>query len=205
MKLKNAFQLDFSQIKNEKFDLIFAASGYEKRCTQLFEKINLKGAKKILIAFKEKDTETQRIENDKKFKKLGFESFTAKEGSYVEIIDILNKVLEDILTKKQLNVLVDYSCMTKVWYATIINYFLNKDSNIQNINITFSYTPSVFAEPQDPMPNKYMGPIPGIYTISASNKPTALIMGLGYEKDRGKGLMEYLDPKTTFAFYTNPA
>jgi hypothetical protein len=205
MKLKNAFQQKYSEIKNEKFDVIFAASGYEKRCTQLIEKINLKGAKKIVFAFEEHVQEEQRIVNDKKFARLGFEPYSAKEGSYIEIIEILNDVLRTLLIKNQLNVLVDYSCMTKVWYATIVNYFLNKESDINNINITFSYTPSIFTEPLKPMPNKYMGPIPGIYTISASNKPTALIMGLGYEKDRAKGLMEYLDPKITLAFYTDPA
>jgi hypothetical protein len=56
-----------------------------------------------------------------------------------------------------------------------------------------------------PMPNKYMGPIPGIYRVSASYKPTALILGLGYEKETAVGIMEYLDPQMTYAFYSKPA
>ncbi|MBI3510940.1 MAG: hypothetical protein HY064_09750 [Bacteroidetes bacterium] len=205
MKLKYANQIKLNELSASNYDVIIVASGYETRATSLAQKLEEQNSKRIVIAFEEWQDHEQRIKNDAIFKSLGYLPYPAKEGSCESIITILNDVFQDFLFKQDVSVLIDYSCMTKVWYATIINYFINKDSIIRNLDLTFSYTPSKYSDPQPPMPNKYMGPIPGIYCVSTSNKPTALIIGLGYEMERAQGIVEYLDPKTTYAFYSNPA
>lgn len=205
MKLQYAHQITLLELASSRYDVVIVASGYETRATTLAQRLKDIDARRVVISFQEWRELPQRKINDAIFEKLGYDPHEATEGSCEAIINILNNVFQEILFKENVRVLVDYSCMTKVWYATIINYFINRNSHIQNLDLTFSYTPSKYSDPQPPMPNKYMGPIPGIYCVSTSNKPTALIMGLGYEMERAQGIVEYLDPKTTYAFYSSPA
>jgi hypothetical protein len=205
MKLRFAEQVSYENALNQQYDIFIAASGYESRATHLAKNVHKRCCNKFVIAFQEHKEHKQRIQNDNIFNNFGFIAYEAREGKYEEIIYLLDQILSTLLFEKAVSVLVDYSCMTKVWYATIINYFMNKYSEIEKLNVTFSYSPSSFSAPMPPMPNKYMGPIPGIYRVSTSSKPTALILGLGYEKDAAKGIVEYLDPKVTYAFYSKPA
>tara|TARA_R110002049_G_C9169822_1_gene561803 strand:- start:590 stop:1558 length:969 start_codon:yes stop_codon:yes gene_type:complete len=205
MKLKYATQLGLSELLEQNYDVIIVASGYESRSCKLAQRLKSIEARKIAISFQEQNRHSQRLKNDDFFKSEGYESFIAKEGSYEEIIQILNQVFTPLLGQNNLNILVDYSCMTKVWYSTIINYFQNRLSEIKKLKIAFSYSPSTYSAPKIPMPNKYMGPIPGIFRVTASNKPTALIIGLGYELERARGIVEYLDPEVTYIYYSKPA
>lgn len=207
MDLKFAQQINTEILQNLKIDLFIASSGFESRSTSLAKKLQLIDPKKVVIGFKEKKMESKRKLNDIEFESLGFipNEFEASEGSSDDIINILDKIIIHNEYQSKLNILVDYSCMTKVWYATIINYFRNKTIFALEVNLIFSYTPAKYSKPQDPLPNQYIGPIPGIFRISSTNKPTALIMGLGYEKYRAKGLSEYIDPEIAYAFYPDPS
>ncbi|MDC6362558.1 MULTISPECIES: hypothetical protein [Flavobacteriaceae] len=208
MKIKYAEQITLTNIEKDEYDLIIASSGYESRATCLVEKLkNQSKSRKIYIGFKERKEEKQRKINDGKFLELGFvkHDIEAGEGNFEDIIGILDNIFTDFLKRKELNVFVDYSCMTKVWYSTIINYFSFKHSVLESLQISFGYTPAKYSKPKEPMPNQYMGPIPGVYRISASNKPIVLVIGLGYEKYRAKGLVEHIDPEKTFVFYSKPA
>lgn len=208
MKLKFAKQIDYSEFEAQEFDIIIAASGYESRAIHLVSKLRLDNSKLVLIRFMEKKDEKQRKKNDKIFQKLGFDisKDLVSEGSYQKIIEILDaNIGEYLVNRVNLNILIDYSCMTRVWYATIINYFLNKYSRLQNLNLFFSYSPAEYTPPLETRPNQYMGPIPSMYRISTASRPTALIIGLGYEKYRAIGLTEYIDPKLTYLLYSNPA
>jgi len=44
--------------------------------------------------------------------------------------------------------------------------------------------------------NIHIGPIKDFTSLSVPDKPTALIIGLGYEKERAFGLSEYFDAET---------
>jgi hypothetical protein len=205
MKLKSAEQLPVQKLADMNSEILIAASGYESRCIALSQKIYQGVRWKYVIRFKEHKNLSQRAINDAKFADMRFIAFEAQEGSFHDILGILDKVVHEADNLKSFTVVIDYSCMTKVWYSTILNYFINRRLNAVKISLVFSYTPSRFTPPQTPMPNGVMGPLPGIFRISASQRPTALILGLGYEKESAKGLMDYLDPKITFAFYSKPA
>lgn len=209
MKLQYAEQIEYTDLESSKYDFAIAASGYESRCTYFMNTVELlldnNKTKKIVFGFKEHNNKRQRIINDLIFEKMGFKLYQAEESGYRSIIKILDIVFKKTLEGEgTLELLIDYSCMTRVWFATLINYFQNKNSKLHEINITFSYSPSIFMEPQMPVNNKHMGPIPGIFRVSTGSKPTALIIGLGYEKQRARGIRDYLDPHQTFVFYTSP-
>src|SRR4029450_13259183 len=53
--------------------------------------------------------------------------------------------------------------------------------------------------------NRVVAPVAGFAGNTLPDRPTALILGLGYEKDRAIGLKDHLDPQLTILFYADPA
>lgn len=203
MQFKYAIQTKLENTKSIKFDFIIVAAGYESRGTYLINEINIEDTNCSVFAFRDRIDSLYRKKNDEKFKKLGCNQLLTSGNNVNEVINNLNTVFEKV-TLDHINIFVDYSCMTRVWYATIINYFVNKDLKIKSADIWFAYCPAKYTEPRNPMPNEYMAPISGVFSMGSSNKPTALIIGLGYEKLRAKALKEYLDSDLTYVFYSDP-
>ena len=74
----------------------------------------------------------------------GFKSYTGSvtESSAIEKLvgEICNKNLE------KLNILIDYSCMPKKWYAVIMDNITRNNFKSKKINLFLSYTPKVFEQ-----------------------------------------------------------
>ncbi len=121
-----------------------------------------------------------------------------------DIKDIINGEIKLLQNKSSINIFIDYSCMTKPWYYTMLLYFSSKTLPFNYVNIYFSYTPSEFSEPLNPKPNTEIGPLPGKYIVP-TNKPKALIVGLGYEQNKAQGIIDHLDPKEFYVLYTDPS
>ena len=75
-----------------------------------------------------------------------------------------------------------------------------------NLVVHFAYTGAEFCPPANEYPpNRVVAPVAGFAGNTLPDKPTALIMGLGYDKDRAIGLKDHLDPQLTVLFYADPA
>lgn len=193
MKISTS-QVDLDDITDVSFDLILASSGYESRGSFLFDTFNeFKGQNKVVLSFDNYVNEPIRLYNDKVFSNLGFTSFVLSGNDNTAILKFLDSTLES-LGGREINILIDYSCMTRVWYAEILRFFYYSLREDQTVNLYFSYSVSEYASPpENNKLNKFVSPIPGFYSISTPAKPTALIIGLGYISARAFGLSEYFD------------
>lgn len=192
MELKKTSQISIDEIKDTNFDLFIVASGFESRARFFAENNQINAQKKICLSFLESSENVARKENDLKFKSLGFDFFTCSGNSNTEIVRILNDVIST--SKEHLNVLVDYSSMTRVWYAAIINCLKNLERPGLIVSLWFVYSSSKYTEPPKSISyNKYVGPINGFYSITIPDRPSALIIGLGYVEARAFGLAEFFD------------
>ncbi|APU97168.1 hypothetical protein BV902_13100 [Sphingobacterium sp. B29] len=123
-----------------------------------------------------------------------------------------SNVIHDILDTFALNcslesirILIDYSSMTRVWYGEILSYFRDTPHNFTEVEITFAYSFAKFVSPpSENYRNLYVSPIDGFSYFSIPDKPTAVLIGLGYEKNKAFGLSEYFDGET-FVFYNDDA
>jgi hypothetical protein len=95
--------------------------------------------------------------------------------------------------------------MTRTWYGSII-HTLWTETKFDIINANFIYVPAVYPKKNNPEypPNEIVAPVNGFSSLNFSDKPIALIIGLGIDKGRAIGLKESLDPDLTITFYTNP-
>lgn len=203
MDLLISEQVSFDAVYSSEIDLVIGVSGYEQRSPYLMERIKLGNETKLVLAFEERIDELNRHENDLIFRKLGFKFIPASGNLGLDIDKLIAQLPGN--KKDELGILVDYSCMTKLWYASLIEYFSHSSLSYRKVNILFSYTPSAYVEPKKPKPLRVAEPIGyGSHGIMAG-KPNALIIGLGYEKDRAEILRKAINPEDTYCFYADPA
>jgi hypothetical protein len=203
MKLSKVTQ-GSAAIFKEQFDVVIAASGYEVRAPFLAQRLgrNVAGTR-LVFGFPDRKNTIRRA-NDRDFAKLGYHPIEAPGNS----ADLLKHCIKDTLSqidRSSVNLLIDYSCMTKTWYAGILRTLATGDFKQDKIRVAFSYSCSRFSMPSAPTPNRYMEPVPGYFHLDLPDKKSALVLGLGYEAERAAGLVEYVEPAETYAFYTDPA
>lgn len=193
MILEYGRQIQLGEVQNKIIHLFLFACNHEKR---------------ILCAHKNiQDGNTV-------LKTIGFcyKPVTRKKKGPIELIQIKSHVeIYDILDLEfakyhndEITLVVDYSCMTKAWYYSIILYLTKRDLALKKVNVLFFYTPSKYSKPQKPKHNTEIAPLPGKYVVP-TNKPKALIVCLGYEQNKAEGIIDHLDPKICYVFYTEPA
>lgn len=182
-------------------DFFICSSGYESRAVHIFDQCKKRQIEnKICFAFKENIDEI-RIQNDVFFTENDFKTFTVDGNSSSEILNILAAFFKIPFTKKIYNIVVDYSCMTRLWYGEIINFFKKKAQIEVSFNLFFLYSLGEYIPPEEnDIYNSYVAPIKGYSTLSVPERPTALIIGLGYEKNRAYSLKEYLDAEEVYLF-----
>ena len=206
MELIFAHQIGFEQLNNKKFDYFIAASGYENRCSYLIDTIGVNATHKLVLAFDDKKDFLYRPKNDSIFSNAGFDFIMESAHKKDNLFVLLSDICRVSFGLEKVSILVDYSCMSKVWYAGVLNFFISNELNIGNLEIYFSYTSAEFSEPRMPEA-KFLHTTPkGLLKANVrSGKPRALILGLGYEKFLTTRLIESFEYKEVFAFYSDPA
>jgi len=207
MKLCTFEQLQFSE-SLKGYDLIVTASGYESRARFVAEKIGHQEpgpCTRLVLSFAEHKKECARPENDAVFEGLGYKSSLCQGRSDAEVTKVVAHALENLRDVPEPRILVDISSMTRAWYGAVVRSLmaLRRESKLV---VHFAYTSAEFVPPPDEYPpNRIVGPLAGFTGNTLPTKPTALILGLGYDKDRAIGLKDHLDPQLTVLFYADPA
>lgn len=194
MKLIETAQIQNSSLQSIIFDCFICSSGFEKRANFVAKSFKINSKSKFVIAFNNYSNEPSRQVNDKFYKDSNFE-FICQDGDQSGFFSFIWDRIFDI-DREEINIAVDYTSMTRVWYSSIISFLKNLEST-KRINVYFLYSYSKFARPFNSyIRNIHIGPIKGFSSLSIPDKPTALIIGLGYENERAFGLTEYLDAET---------
>ena len=189
----------------DQIDLFICSSGYEERSTYLASKLmsRTRDSVKVSCSFSSDRNHKQRIQNDKVFTKLGFESFDGNGDDDYFMERLLNSLIEKYFREREkITILIDYSSMTRLWYASLLRclYFHKFPIEIRSL---FSYSMAKYQPPSQVVThNIHVNPIQGYSEFSIPDKPTALIIGMGYERERAFGLTEYFDAEP-FLFYND--
>jgi hypothetical protein len=203
MTITSTLQILESGLSDYHFDIFVGASGYESRATHAISRIPTRDIPaKVAFGFEDRIT-PQREDNDKAFDRLGVRIVSAKGDLVTPIRDEVRGLITDCKGETP-RLFVDYASMTRCWYAGIIEAIRGLETK-ERVECMFSYSPAIFSEPAETAPNSVVGPIPGFCSLDVPDKPSALVIGLGYERERALGLLEYIDPAVAFAFYTDPA
>lgn len=204
MELLNVIQELPQVVSSTDFDLVLAASGYEKRCNHLFVTTPVKAGKKIAFGFFEKQGLPGRIKNDEFFHANNFSVKIVAGEEQQPISQTLADITSEIQTNRP-KVLIDYSCMTRQWYGSILRYFMETDKRFSSVDLYFSYTFASFEKPARIKEIHHAGSIYPDKKSPSPNKPTALILGLGMDKLRSSYILGKIRPDLTYLMYADPS
>ncbi len=206
MRIENIDQPSADKLITGEEDLVLVASGYESRSRFIAEltkdSINAKPQKHAWAFVEHAETETRKA-NDRLLKSLDYRSTSLKESALNAASSLF---IEDIgqLQSKPLRVLIDISSMTRAWYGGIVRALIRLQHS-NTIVTRFVYVPAEYSDPPPSYPpNEVLAPVAGFTSLSLPDKPTALIIGLGYDPDRALGLNDHLDPEMTLLFHADP-
>ncbi len=205
MEFQSANQILPKELQKIKYDLFILVAGYELRSIYLPQNYAIKADLKIALAFEEKPGKLQRKNNDAYLLEKGFRLITLSGEQNLDLETIFSGIF-NISGKEHLNVLFDYSSMTKVWYSGMINYLIFNTIACNNVTVHFSYTPALHNESGKSVAVKINNRLsnPG-KNGSDSTKPVALIIGLGLDKTRPEFIRKNLNPAVTYLLYADPS
>lgn len=176
MELIHLLEINYPELRFEQIDCFIAACGYQPRCYYLAEKVNSSISKKYLLTIDEHDHMQNRCKHVEIFNQYGFKNyFTAVNESKI-IEDLIYEICN--INTGQLNLLIDYSCMPKKWYALIIDNISRNNFKAKKINLFLSYTPKLFERKPEKNKVEYIGPILFNRDNLRDKKPVSMIAAL---------------------------
>ncbi len=205
MILSNVTQISADEMFSLNFDALVVASGYESRARHVAQQLQVTdGQRRVAMGFND-HKEYAREDNDCELEARGFELMAFDGADRVAVIDLMASLLAS-QNKDSIDLLIDYSCMTRTWYAAMLEAIrTSRNAGVTTVNAYFAYSAPQFTEPPPRTLNQVMQPIRGFGGLSSPFQRTALVLGLGYEPERAQGLHDYLEPPDAYAFYTDPS
>jgi hypothetical protein len=199
MELAHICQISYRNLRSEKIDFLIAASGYQTRSTHLAGMNLAPNARKYMLSFSEEDHHEMRQRHESSFVEMGFKIFKASPDKPEEV-DGLVKEICNASSGKEITLLVDYSCMPRLWFACILDSLTRNDFKAKQIRVFFSYTPKKFSLKTGKNTLKYLGPMIISKDHLKKSKPIALVAGLDNNFKSTTELIEKLNPSIILAF-----
>lgn len=179
------------------YALVVVALGYEERARHLAHTLRPAADTRIAWAFDRNrvlDYETNRS----CFAEMKYEIVSEKEGNpHAWIRDAAQRSMATHVCR----VLIDISSMSRQWLARVIQAIRDASRGIR-VEVDFVYSAAYYIPPSDVLaPNVWAGPVLPSFAGWTNDPalPTILVLGLGYEPERGIGAVEYIEPAEVIA------
>lgn len=206
MKIKLT-DISRSELIGSNFDMAIFGLGYEPRCTYVSKLLSTDRINEVLVlSFSESKQNKSRLNslevfNRKWANKLSV--FDLEHSSVQQIYKIIDEHLES-LNKEHIHILVDYSSMSRNWYAAILNFCLRFYKS--KITIDLVYSCAEYPKGED-FYNFELGDVkilPGCEGSSITKKRKCAIFMLGFDKIGPQSFFNLLEPELTFGIIASP-
>jgi hypothetical protein len=194
---------DFSDFANESFDFAFFASGYETRARLVASKVSpTRIGRVVVLGFDRLANVATRKANDRFFKrKYGIAPSLANSLDDSTAFQTIEKTVSH--ANGRIRVLVDYTSMSRTWYAAILNWFRYRYSG-ESAEIVFTYSAGRYKRRYPSRVIQAIKPIPGCEGYSDPTHGSVAVFGLGYENFASLTALDYLEPDETFGVIAAP-
>lgn len=175
------------------------ASGFEERATFVARQTEKKSLENCLILGFSGSSETlSRKENDFYFTtefgtKITLLQDQAHDSDIFKILDKASEKCHDAIFR----VLVDYSVMTRTWYAAILTW-ARFATDFSGIEIDFVYAAGTYLSDFDPLSISEIECLPGFEGVSGGFRSTTAIFGLGYDRYATLAVYDRLEPDAIY-------
>jgi hypothetical protein len=198
LELSHLNQVDLNEVRIEKIDCLIATAGSQARCLYLAEKLHQQVPKKVLLVSGKEDPKKSGNKFISAFSSYDFTIYETADGEYPVIEKLLRETCH--LVTHQVNIVVDYSCMPKKWYAMFIDCITRNSYFAERVNLYLSYTPKVFERHPEKHAVEYIGPIVFNRDQLNDKKPVSLIAALDHHHHNMAEAIRKVKPQKLFAF-----
>lgn len=205
MILSNIEQISSLEYILPDIDVMICGCGYEERSTYLVQKeaeaIGRIPNKQVLT-YISPDNEILK-KNTYIYYNNGFHIYkiTGKEDLR-QRIQFFSDFFNKIDAETNLNVLFDYSSLSREWYGAFILFLEIYKPQYGFINCWFYYSsPKATSSQDDKFSISDIRPLSGFSSFSFPDKPMTLVVGLGKEEKVLNGLQQFSDVDSSYIHY----
>ncbi|MEN8226824.1 MAG: hypothetical protein ABFS38_01625 [Bacteroidota bacterium] len=198
MELSAIHHIEPSKLTDIEVDTFITTLGYETRCTTIARQFEAKQCRKIALS---------RTDHPKEFSFLENRAYYLKQG--YEIIPVETKVPEidsifKNLKKERISIVFDCTSMSQRWYYEFFRWFSENQDESVSANLRFVYTMACYEEITPVRKVKRIKEFLKTDIKSNQKKKTALILGLGHEKNISECIFNIVKPDLLYLFYADP-
>jgi hypothetical protein len=197
MELTHLNQIYLDEIRSEKVDCLIATAGTQSRCLFLAESLLTVASKKILLTTGNEE-QKQTGKYLPAFSDYGFIRYSASFSDPKNVDRLFHEICN--VNACQLNIIIDYSCMPKKWYALFIDCITRNTYPVERINLYLSYTPKIFERNPGKHVIDYFGPIIFNRDKLKDKKPVSMIVSLDHNHNSVLEAVNKVKPQKLIAF-----
>jgi hypothetical protein len=203
MRSLQVLDFDVESFCKERYDVSLFASGYESRCIQVPGLIDpSKVANPLVFGFTEESHSGKREFNDKFYKERWCSETIPLSGDDEKpIYEQLLKYTQSL--DRPIHILLDYSSMSRLWYAAVLNWARFAASG-KDVIIDFIYSMGKYEETKQSMVIREIASIPGCEGRAYRLRETVAVLGLGFHGMASLCVLDLLEADTVYAFIASP-
>ena len=186
------------------YDVALFASGFEMRARHIAEQVNAEFAEEVYcLGFQdERAKDAVRLENDRVISSIAGRSVISARA---DDADVVYRLLNDSLRgKKRPRLFIDYTSMSKQWYAAVLCWSKYNGLDIDGLSIDFMYSVGEHSRNRKGLVIRDLYSMPGCTGTVAVGKRNAVAIGLGFDSAAARVVLERLQSDEVLAFYARP-
>jgi hypothetical protein len=194
LDLTNVTNIDINKVENTLFDIGIFASGFESRSSFLARRLKPEMVRhKVVLGFEESQEEQSRKINDAFYRDNYCDIFLISSQEEKKLYSKLLEIFEKVSDIKKLSILIDYTSMSRLWYAGILN-FLRFQTN-KEINVFLNYSLGKYDD-NNFLDYSYssINSLPSHEGSLSSNNKTLLVLAIGFSPYLIKSVIEEIEP-----------
>ena len=198
MELSFIKHIDPSQIADFKADLFITCMGHETRSTVVARKFENHSCRKIALQNSKLVKEFSFRENSKYLESQGFEVFKVKS----EVPD-----MQGIFKSKDgdsIRIVLDCTNMPPLWYHEFFSWFDRMQTEDGQVRMRIAYTIAAYVSQSGSRKVKKIFNFLKDEIRAPNARKTALILGLGQEKQVSESILNMINPDLLYLFYADP-
>lgn len=198
MELSSIKHIDPTQLADFKADVFITALSFETRGTAVAQMFESCSCRRIALEGKNSIKEFSYQANSKYFAEQGFE--IVRVESDIPDVDLIFQSF----VGQRINVLIDCTSMAPNWYYQFFRWFYENQDGEHRVRIRIVYTMANYVRQPGARKVKEISDFIQAEIKPTNGKKTALILGLGQEKNVSESIFKLVNPDLIYLYYADP-
>ncbi|MFC1518840.1 hypothetical protein ACFL6Z_03885 [Pseudomonadota bacterium] len=197
--------LSIGELSHTRYDLAIFSCGYEERCIDVATRLNSDNIDRVLVIAFDQHQDNPIRQDCLDYFESDWKHHDLLEVSQREIFNIYKKLSQivDESKSENISILIDYTSMSRVWYAAMLNYLVKFST--KKVTVDLTYATAIYKNLDLNVELGELRIVPGCEGISLTKKHNAAIFMLGFDRYGPQRLYNLLNPNKCFGIMASPA